>query len=305
MSRRAVYLTGAHWVAVASVAVLTIVVVVLAALALQRSRDDGVAAANPVPSFTLGVTSPTPTPTPTPEASPGAQFNRAEERFLTAGSEVLWRGTAGECGVTEPLVERSDDGGVTWTDVTPRYLGIGQVMAMSAFSTVDVEMVAAVGPECEVQALRTFTDGEFWEPYPEVLATSSYIDPSDPSTLILGSDTSSAPCPAATGLRTDGDTAALMCDGVAYTRSGTDWIALEPTGVAALTLVSSDIVLAHADGACLGTAVTRIPPGEPTAVQPVGCVAGTEPTAASGITTRNGGVVLWSGEIIGVLDGVV
>lgn len=297
-------LTGARWVAVAGVAALTIVVVVLAALALQRSRGDGDAAANPVPSFTLGVTTQSPTATPTPEASPGAQINRAEERFLTAGSEVLWRGTAGECGVTEPLVERSDDGGATWTDVTPRYLGIGQVMGMSAFSAVDVEMVAAVGPECEVQALRTYTDGEFWEPYPEVLVTSSYID-NDRSALILAGESSVAPCPAATSLSADGDTAALICAGIAWTRSGSDWTTLGLSSVIALTLVGSDVFIARADDTCEGIAVSRVPGTDPSAVQPLGCVAGTYPATPTAITNRNGDVVVWSGEVIGVLGGVV
>lgn len=291
-------LTGARWVAVAGVAALTIVVVVLAALALQRSRGEGDAAANPVPSFTLGVTTPSPTPSPTPEASLGAQINRAEERFLTAGSQVLWRGTAGQCGVTEPLIERSDDGGATWTDVTPRYLGIGQVMGMNAFSAVDVEMIAAVGPECELQALRTYTDGEFWEPYPDVLASSSYIDTTNASTLILNGETSSAPCPVATGFRTDGDIAALICDGVAFTRSGVDWVALAPTGVSALTITDSDILLGLADDTCVGIAVVRVPGTDPPAVQPIGCAAGTDAATPTAITLQNDDVLLWSGEVV-------
>lgn len=300
-------LAGARWVAVAGVAALTIIVVMLAALALQRSRGEGDAAANPVPSFTLGVTTPgaTPTPTSTSEAIPGAQTNRAEERFLTAGSEVWWRGTTGQCGVTEPLVERSDDGGATWTDVTPRYLGIGQVMGMTAFSAMDVEMVAVIGPECEVQALRTYTDGQFWESYPEVLASSSYIDATDPSTLIFAGERSAAPCPAATGLRTNGDATALICAGIAWTRSGSDWTALGLSDVIALTLVGSDIVLARADDTCEGTAVSRFPSTDPSAVQPLGCVADANPATPAAITNRNGQLVLWSGEVIGVLEGVV
>ncbi|WP_248240068.1 hypothetical protein [Microbacterium kunmingense] len=276
---------------------------VLVALALQHSRSDGVAAPNPVPTFTLGVT--TPTPTPTWEApSPEPQASRADERFLTTGSAVWWRGVAGECGVTEPVIERSDDGGATWTDVTPRYLGIGEVMAMNAFSAADAEMVAAMGPTCEVQALRTYTGGEFWEPYPEVLAASRYLDSADPSLVILLGEPVPAPCPAPTGLRTSGDTAALICDGVAWTRTGANWTPLTPTGVAALTLVGPDIVLAHADASCDGTAVSRVAENDLAGPQPVGCAAGTDPASPTAVTIRDGDLLVWSRDALAVLEGV-
>lgn len=297
-------LTGARWVAVAGVAALTIIVVVLASLALQRSRGETGAQPNPVPSFTLGVT--TPTPTPTPQApSPAPATSRADERFLTTGSAVWWRGVAGQCGGTEPLIERSDDGGATWTDVTPRYIGVGQVMGLSAFSAVDAEMVAAVGPDCEVQALRTYTEGQFWEPYPEVLAASRYVDATDPSVVVFPGEPVPSPCPAPTGLRTSGDTAALICDGIAWVRTGAEWTALTPTGVTALTLVGSDIVLAHADAACAGTNIARVAADNPAVVQPLGCAAGTDPAAPTAVTTLNGDVLLWSGDALTVLEGLV
>ncbi|MEI3865708.1 hypothetical protein V6S02_01295 [Microbacterium sp. CCNWLW134] len=304
MSRRSVNLTGARWVAVAGVAALTIIVVALAALALQRSRGETATQPNPVPSFTLGVT--TPTPTPTSEApSPASATSRADERFLATGGAVWWRGVAGECGVTEPLIERSDDGGVTWADVTPRYLGIGQILGLSAFTAADAEMVAAVGPACEVQALRTYTEGQFWEPYPEVLAVSRYVDPADPSVVIFSGEPVPAPCPAPTGLRASGDTAALICDGVARVRTGAEWAALAPSGVAALTLVGSDVLLAHSDAACEGTAVSRVAESDPAGAQLVGCAAGTDPTALAALTTINGDVAVWSGETILVLESVM
>lgn len=296
-------LTGARWVAVAGVAALTIVVVVLAALALQRSRGETAAGPNPVPSFTLGVT--TPTPTPSPEAAtPAPESSRADERFLTTGNDVWWRGIAGECGVTEPLIERSDDGGATWSDITPRYLGIGQIMSLSAFTAIDAEMVAAVGPECEVQALRTYTDGEFWEPYPEVLAASRYVDAAVPSVVVLASASVPAPCPAPTGLRTSGDSAAIICDGVGWARAGADWTALAPLGAVALSFVGSDILLAHANDSCVGTAISRVPANDLASSQPIGCAAGTDPAAPTAITAQDGDVLVWSGETLAVLPGV-
>jgi hypothetical protein len=297
-----VNLTGARWVAVAGVAALTIVVVVLAALALQRSRGEGDAAANPVPSFTLGVT--TPTPTPTAEASPGAQTNRAEERFLTAGSEVMWRGVAGECGVTEPLIERSVDGGGTWTDVTPRYLGIGQIMGMNAFSPIDAEVIAAVGPACEVQALRTYTDGEFWEPYPEVLAAAAYLDTIDSTILVSAEERLPPPCPTAQGLRTSGDVAALICDGSVWLRIGEEWVVSAVNDVSALYIAAPEVWVAFRDKSCEGLAVSRVMATPESNARPIGCVEGADPAAAAALTVLNGTALLWAGDGIVSLTGI-
>src|SRR3546814_11031113 len=91
----------------------------------------------------------------------------------------MWRGIAGECGAAAPLIERSGDGGQSWEDVTPGYRGIGQVISLDSFAGTEAETVARMGAGCETQALRTFTQGEFWEPYPEVLAASRYADPAE------------------------------------------------------------------------------------------------------------------------------
>ncbi|TQK18638.1 hypothetical protein FBY40_1127 [Microbacterium sp. SLBN-154] len=286
-------LTGARWVAVAGVAALTIIVVVLASLALQRSRGETAAQPNPVPSFTLGVT--TPTPTPTPEApSPAPPASRADERFLTTGSAVWWRGVAGQCGVTEPLIERSDDGGATWTDVTPRYLGVGQVMAMSAFTAADAEMVAAVGPDCEVQALRTYTDGQFWEPYPEVLAASRYLDAVDPGVVIVAGEPLPAPCPVPTGLRASGDVVALICDGTPHRWIDGSWQPIEVAGATALAATPPSLLIAHTDAACPGLAITEV--ADTTAL--MGCLPETDPAAPLAITRDGEAIRAWSGDSV-------
>src|SRR5690606_7419317 len=125
-----------------------------------------------------------PTASETPVA-PAPSYDRSEERFLVVGDGVLWRGIAGACGSAEPLLERSTDGAATWIDVTPEYLGIGQLSALNTFAGDQSEIVASMGETCDVQALRTFTQGQFWEPYPEVLAVSRYLEPTDATTVML------------------------------------------------------------------------------------------------------------------------
>ena len=165
--------------------------------------------AAPVPTFTLGVTTPTPTPTPTPEPAP--QLARDTERFLAAGPGAWWRGVAGACGRTPPRVERSTDNGETWTDVTPLYTGAAQLAALSSVGQTEAELVVGVGPDCAPQALRTYTQGEFWEPFPEVLAAYRYVNLADPALVQLRAAASAAPCGDARGLRGQGEVAALVC----------------------------------------------------------------------------------------------
>lgn len=304
MRRRTVTLTGARWIAVATVAVLGAAVIAVSALALQHTRGSAMTEPNTVPSFTLGVTTPTPEITSEPPAQP-APVQQTSERFLSLGSSAWWRATAGGCGVAEPIIERSVDGGATWSDVTPRYLGIAQVQSLTAFSAVDAEMVAAVGPACEVQALRTYTDGEFWEPYPDVLAVSRYLETDNAGVAVIAGESLPTPCADAAGFRASGDTVALVCNGSAWLRGTTGWTALPPGNVAALTVTGTDVLVAHRDASCAGVAVSRVSADDPAAAEPVGCVDGADPALPLAVATLGADVVVWAGNSLAVLEAVV
>jgi hypothetical protein len=260
--------SSARWLGGALVAVLAIATIVLATAALAHVRSTTTGTAAPVPTFaaesSATPTASTPAPSPsTPSGTPTESLPpRSEERFLTAGSGTLWRATAGECGVVEPLVERSDDGGATWEDVTPRYRGIGEVIALDAFAGTEAEMIARMGPDCETQALRTFTQGEFWEPYPEVLAAARYPDPADRSTVTLGDgQTVAAPCADPRSFRSIGATVALVCDGQASTLSAdATWQPAPATDVRAVTVDATGRVLtASTSDGCPGTTISSGP----------------------------------------------
>jgi hypothetical protein len=293
------------WVAIAAVAALAVGVGILAVLAYQQANpevDPGEAA--PVPTFTLGGGSETSAGSPT--ATPAAeQVPRETERSLAVGSQAMWRATAGVCGGAEPRVDWSGDGGRTWTDVTPRYLGLGQVASIDSFTVRDAEMVAGVGPGCETQALRTYTDGEFWASYPDVLAASRYIDLADPSLVHLGRDgTTAAPCTRARGLRASGDVIALICDGRVQVWNGSAWSLLAPQRVAALAVDDGAVVVAHVAEGCDGVAITRVaasaPENDPGT--PVGCAEGTDAASPTALDVYGDGVLVWSGEDLVTLD---
>lgn len=286
-------LGAARWVAIAGIAVLVAAVAVLVWAALQHANPESAAGeAQPVPTFTLGAEAPTPTPTPTE-----APVSLEQTRFLAIGSEVWWRATAGSCTGPAPVVERSYDQGETWTDVTPAYLGIAQVQTLEAFSARDAELVAAMAG-CEPQALRTYTRGEFWDSYPDVLAASRYIEPPDPGSVHLPSGPVPAPCPSAHGLHAFGDVIALVCDGRAWSWSGAEWVTLAPEGALALTVDGSDVLVAHRAEDCAGVAIARVPAGTPDVVSLVGCAEETDAATPVAIAPRGDGVVAWIGDAL-------
>lgn len=294
--------TSARWLAGVAVAVVAVAAIVLAVLALQHVASRPAATEpDPIPSFTFGSPA-TPDPTPTPSATPapvvGPSYPRAEERFLSVGSGGMWRGVAGECGVTDPLIERSTDGGQSWTDVTPLYRGIGQLLSLDAFAGTEAEALARMGDECETEALRTFTQGRFWEPYPEVLAASRYLDPGNPAVLVTPQGPIETPCADPRSVRAAGPVVALVCEGTAYS-VGADraWVPLAPPGATALAIAGDVLIVAAQEEGCEGLAITRLTgPGFADAAA-VGC-APVDAAAPVGLAASGDDVLVWSADTV-------
>lgn len=289
--------TGRRLVGVA-VIVLALGAVLLTVLAFTHVRsqpsDEKVA---PVPTFTQpSRVSPSPTPTAPPSAS-APVYDRSQERFLAAGSGVLWRGVAGSCGAEPAMLERSTDDGGTWTDVTPNYLGIEQLERVSAFAGDQAQIVASMGEECQVQALRTFTQGRFWESYDDVLAASQYIDPTQPGSVVRPGGALDAPCADGRAVQVSGSLVALSCAGTAYVLEADDsWVSLPASGVAALTTVENDLLVAHVAEGCSGLALTRYVGAESGTAEDAGCIEGVDAAAPTAIASVDDHVLVWSGE---------
>lgn len=287
--------TSARWLGGALVAVLAVAAIVLAVIAIDRVRPaTPTTHSEPAPSFSFGAEpSTTPTPTPTPSAS--ASYPRAEERFLSVGSGGIWRGIAGECGSTSPLIERSVDGGQTWEDVTPTYRGIGQLLSLDSFAGTEAEAIARMGTNCETQALRTFTQGEFWEPYPEVLEAASYLDPSAPPTLVTPSGLVPAPCADPRSVRASAGTVALVCEGSAYVLDNGQWLALPVPNAVNVAIAGDRFLVAARSAACVGLEVSAAGGPGFSEVVPAGCAA-VDPAAPAAVAPLDGGALLWSGQ---------
>lgn len=280
--------TAGRVIATVAVVALAAGVIGLSYLALQQGKPasaDGSAA--PVPTFTLGVSTSSPTATSSagtaPTTAPGA-----DERFLTIADGVIWRGTAGECGEQPPTIERSNDAGKTWVDVTPTYRDIAQLRGIDPFADTEAEIVGDFGDECETQAMRTFTGGEFWAPYPEVLASSRYLDG---SSAITPDGDIDAPCASPSNIRASGDTVAIICDATGYTLTGREWSPLPAEDVDALYVSESTILVAHKAASCDGTTITSY---AGTTASNLTCIAAANPSSPAALSASH----LWSGDEI-------
>lgn len=194
------------------------------------------------------------------------------------------------------MLERSSDGGASWKDVTPTYRGIGQLLAVKAFAGDQGEIVALMGDDCEPQALRTFTYGQFWEPYDDVLANSWYIEPTEPSTVSRPGGTLPLPCPDAHGLRSTTDVQALICAQTAYVLEPDGaWEARPASGVVAMTVASGDVIVAHSTETCAGLALTRYSDAAPDRATDLGCVDDADPEAPTAVAISGTDAVVWTG----------
>ncbi|MFS0868192.1 hypothetical protein AB3M83_12770 [Microbacterium sp. 179-B 1A2 NHS] len=276
----------------ALVVVLVVVVAVLVALAIDRGRGmPPTAGRSPVPSFSSGESD---TPTPTAAPAPAIEAPGSGERFLAAGDGVVWRATAGECRSAAPVVERSDDAGDTWEDVTPSYRDIAQVRDLTSFAETEADLVADVGDECETQALRTFTQGTFWSPYDDLLAGSTYLID---RTVVDDGEQFDAPCDEPWGLRAARDITVVICDGTAHQYRDGTWEDLA-SGVAAVSVSDGEIFAAIVDEGCDGLQVARLDDD----AEPLECLSEAEPTAPTALDVTADAVWVWNGDEIASIE---
>lgn len=270
----------------AALTAIVVAAVALAVLAIQHGRPPASAAtARPVPTFEIE--SPSPTPTPTPSAP-------TADRFLSVGAAAAWRATSGACDGTSPVIEWSGDDGLTWTDVTPE--GIGAVRSLTSFGGVNATAVVDAASACDTVALSSFTSGAYWQTYDNLFAAASYLT-ADPGQVVVAGDAIAAPCSTPRNLRVDG-TIALLCEDVAYARSGTEWNQLA-TGVVALAVDPAGVVTAARTDACAGIELTRYD-GQ-TGGTPA-CLTVADPAAPLAIDLDQGEVVAWSGDEVARLS---
>ena len=288
------------------VTILAVAVIALSIAALREVRAvaPGAATAQPAPTYSFARTpSPSATPTPTPTgSSPALGGAGAAERFLSVGADAMWRGTAGACapagqaGAVAAQLERSADGGQTWQNVTPTSGGIAHLRSLTSFGGRNATAVVDTGSTCATTTMRTYTDGQFWEPYPDIFAADTYL--SAAGAVVIGGQPVDPPCTAPSGLRQSAGTVALLCEGSAYLRADGAWTPLV-ADARALAATDAGVVVAHVDAACPGIRLTDFA----SASDPVdlGCADADAATPlAIDVVPGTGGdtpvVALWTGD---------
>ena len=272
---------------------LALVVAVLAIFALLRPSAGGIESSlssAPAVQTTSGV--------PSPTKSAAAFQAAASGRLLTSSEGTLWRASTGSCieGV-EPLVERSDDSGASWTPISFGANDVRQVTWIGGFADGQLEVIADSGESCNEIGLRTFTRGEFWAVNDALLANATRLTSAGAITSPQGDGT--APCEGVYDVHGDSQIAVGLCSGEAFVRDADGWSSTKLSQAVATTVADSVGYIMSATETCAGLAVATVAGGE---IQPALCAEGLDGRAATALTLSQGQLFVWNGEEVRVFS---
>jgi hypothetical protein len=144
---------------------------IVLALSPQRVNQFSTEPSRPIPS-----PSPTTSVQSTPSELPSAQPTAAAVAPPSLGADfrmlgvttngIGFRSTKGSCSASTSLIERTTDAGVTWKNVNPSDLDVRETDGLTVVDESHVDLLAKVGDGCTLSAVSTYTQGEFWQAYP-------------------------------------------------------------------------------------------------------------------------------------------
>jgi len=285
------------WVAVI-VVVLVIVDVLLVALALARTAPASNGSPGPVPTF-----SSTPRPSASSTAKPSASATSDPAGMATSGRRLLsavdsqeaWRASSGTCGGTDGVLQRTTDGGTTWTPVNLG-VGSGAVLALRA-GTRSVSVVVGTGDDCET-AVRTSDDGgATWKSGVAGDAGAGIA----PAGVLLSTGTVDSPCADPTEAYQGEFTTAIVCTDEVQWRAGAgDWVGVPVAGVQSLADDGDSYLLASVGASeCAGVEIRAMAAvGVTTATKStaVGCATDASTTSAIAVARVDSATWLWAGD---------
>ena len=265
-------LTKTH--ATIGIAVLALADVVLIALALQAGAGTG-AASTTVPRPTTSASSPakgttspsatTPTPSSSNTATGAAAAHTGRVMIAAVDADHAWRAFAGSCETGGASIERTSDGGATWTPTAAPLKTITRLAPQDTSSA----FVVGAGKACTATERRTADGGATWTTGGDV-AQDWYIDPKDP--VSFHSPVPSGVQPCTQGAPRDfavgpAGKAWVLCEGGAVRMtysSGREWIDAGQVDTAlALSVVpnTNRAYAARTGGSdCAGVQVVRVDP---------------------------------------------
>ncbi|MCS5496111.1 hypothetical protein NY547_02510 [Cnuibacter physcomitrellae] len=206
------------------------------------------------------------------------------------------RSTVGSCvpGGGAAVVERTADGGATWTRVLVDVLDLRQVLSLDYVADGQISIVGT-GADCMPIGLVSFTGGEFWEAGPDQLASASFVEPNDPSKILDRGAEMSAPCSVSELQRAGGTLIALCSDGsVQYRGTDASWI---PVGIGDVLVATASgettLLTASLDPACSGTLFRSVDLATDR-VADLACISVLPANATLDVAANS--VIFWSGE---------
>jgi len=246
--------------AIAGIAAFLIVDVALVGYAVVngRSASADIAAIPSSPSPLAPERSATPSTSAAPAPTDSATSSRPAERFLSAVSDsVAWRSSAGSCTVGDgdgesAAVERTTDGGATWSrqEVT----GLSSVVRVSAVSTEQAFVIGQRSGSCEMTLAVTYSAGTSFVEHPDDLASAWYIPGTDPGHVHSPDDAIVTPCTDVLELGVSSATTAFArcADGslVMTQTGGSAWAAHEVQGEALALSADGKAVLVSDASSC-------------------------------------------------------
>lgn len=279
---RSVQLGGLAALAIADVALV---------VAIMRPATP---AASEPPRPSTSATSPA-TSTSTATSTAGATTSSVAAMAVVS-DQVAYRAAAAGCSVTTPGLQKTTNGGRSWTPVTVD--GPGSIVRIE-FTSASEGFVVGTTKDCELRVWRTSSSGAEWTgPTPAGEFWSSL--PGDTSKV---NSVGGARTPCASGSTvvqvarvTDANTYVLCSKGVVRhtTNGGAAWTT-QATVAGALALAAdrqdgTRIVLAGTDGSCEGTRIWSLAESADSA-QSRACLPGAKPTGA--IALDAGGSSVW------------
>lgn len=261
-SRRA----RAAWAGV-GVSALAVVVIALSFFALTQHGP--VADAGSTPGATqppadvaeLPAESAAPAAVPAPAPQTVAVPNRVMA-VIDADSAVRAGSTACPAPST---IETTDDAGATWS--AAEAADVSTVQRITAGSDAFVALIGLAVEGCTPTYERSFTAGDAWQPAPEELAASWFVDPANRAGVHAPLGDRQAPCTVVVQVAViDENSAAVLCDDAsvhATVDAGATW--LPPAAVPGAAAIGADgagyrVAVLNHDG-CVGAQVVGVEVG--------------------------------------------
>lgn len=276
------------------VGVLAVTAVLLAVFALRvPSNPDAGEIPGPIPTWGGG-TNPGVAPTSTPSPTSVDEPVSPSPQFLSMYDGTFGiRATAGSCTGAPAVVQRTSDGGATWTAVTFDGVDVRQVLALDYVSDSQINVVAAAA-DCTQTVVTSFTGGEFWQAYPEQIGSATYVQPTDQTTVRVEGTNMTAPC-TVREVQSVTQTVVVLCsDGSVQVRSSAGaWapanvsraLAMAPSG-------PSGLVLAVSEPTCSGVLIRSIDVSSGASTD-LSCLAAEQANATIDLVSSS--VFYWSG----------